>query len=290
MRVHDASPRQQRQTLRAVLGLIVSLSLPLAPALLEAQTDNAVVVTGKVVSSETGEPIQGAIVEVVALNLQTRTDAQGRFRLAGVPIGRHEFRVRQLGFRALVLTVGVPQPGQAELGRLELTAGTPVLEGVVVEAEPTVRHLAQVGFYERKESEVGAFVERKQLRAWAPRVTTDVLRHMPGIRVLPNPNYGRDLPPPRSAMGFVLGPSPGRDLRRFLIYSTRAPSAEQCPPLYFVDGVYVGDGLTVDLDSHVSAAQLDAVEYYSGSGRVPARFNRPGSACGVLVLWRRVGQ
>ncbi len=277
-------------TLRRAGLLAAALLFALQPvAALRAQQNTSVLV-GTVVAGETGEPVQEGIVEVLELGLRTQTDALGRFRLEGLSPGRVQIRLRRLGFRPAVVTLEILDPGEHELGAIALVSDPLVLEGVVVEGDEVVPKLDQMGFYTRKEEAFGQFVEQEQIEMWTPRVATDVLRHLVGIRVVRNPNYGGELPPQRTTFGYIVGPSPGKDLRRWIIYSPRATGGANCPMLIFLDGLYVGDARHVDVDSYVAATQLEAVEYYAGNARIPAAFNRTGAACGVLVFWNKAGQ
>ncbi len=106
---------------------------------------------------------------------------------------------------------------------------------------------------------------------------------MTGVRVLPNPNYGT------SAGGWY-------DARRFLITFQRSGARTfgfaknaggECPPIFFLDGQYVGNAVQVDVDRFLDPESIEAVEAYGGVGIIPAEFNRPGAACGVIAFWTR---
>lgn len=74
--------------------------LALAAHSLGAQGSTGVV-TGTV-RDETGRPVRDAVIALDADSLsavRSRTDAEGRFRLDGVTVGRHELQVARIGFR-----------------------------------------------------------------------------------------------------------------------------------------------------------------------------------------------
>jgi hypothetical protein len=255
-----------------------------------AHPERAVAIMGAVVSAESAEPLEGVTVELLPPGLVQQTDAQGRFRFAELEPGRYEVRIRRVGFRPLGFAIEVSDPDDdVDIGRIPLEASTPMLEGVVVEAGAVSARLASAGFYARRDVGAGAFIERAEIEEWTPRVVSDALRHVPGVRVQPNPNYGRSLQPRRSALGYAVAPGQGRDLRRLLIFSPRAPGGQQCPPLFYVDGVFLGDGIAVDIDQQLDVAAVEAVEFYAGTARIPPRYNRPGAVCGVFLFWTRVG-
>ncbi len=82
---------------RLLLSLIAFAALP-GPA--AAQPDAAAVFTGTVTDAETGAPLPAAHVFLAATMIGTTTDAEGRFRLTGIPRGAHRLYVSMLGFEA----------------------------------------------------------------------------------------------------------------------------------------------------------------------------------------------
>ena len=56
--------------------------------------------------------------------------------------------------------------------------------------------------------------------------------------------------------------------------------------LVFVDGAEM-TVMSDDINQLVSLSEVEAVESYSGVGTIPPQFNSTGSACGVVVIWRR---
>ena len=57
-------------------------------------------VTGTVTDSETGRPLEGAVVSVIGTQLQSATGATGAYRLTGIPPGRYAVRATLLGYRS----------------------------------------------------------------------------------------------------------------------------------------------------------------------------------------------
>ncbi|MCA2977574.1 MAG: carboxypeptidase regulatory-like domain-containing protein [Myxococcaceae bacterium] len=121
-----------------------------APARLDVTLDEGATVVGRVVDRVDGRPLPGARLSLErsqpsALTPQVlvRADGDGRFRLPGVPFGRHSVLVEADGYDARLTTVDAPPRG--EVGPLELyvapvpDGGTPRLElvgiGAVLKAE-----------------------------------------------------------------------------------------------------------------------------------------------------------
>lgn len=85
------------------------------------------------------------------------------------------------------------------------------------------------------------------------------------------------------------------DTRRWIVTMQRggprtfghARGGRECPPVLFHDGIYLGNALDVDIDAIVPLSDIEAIEAYGTAAGLPAEFNRPGSACGVIVFWTR---
>jgi hypothetical protein len=56
---------------------------------------------------------------------------------------------------------------------------------------------------------------------------------------------------------------------------------------FFLNGSYLGNDNTVQIDMILDVNQVEAVEAYSGGADIPPEFNVTGSACGVIVIWTR---
>jgi iron complex outermembrane receptor protein len=64
-------------------------------------------VKGRVVDAQTGEPIAKAVVSVRERQIETVTDASGRFRLADLPAGSVEIVVTTVGYGLAQRTLAV---------------------------------------------------------------------------------------------------------------------------------------------------------------------------------------
>jgi TonB-dependent receptor len=104
----------------------------LAPSAI-AQNTGAIVGT---VLDEQGNPLVGAEVSIAEVNLVTSTDAQGRFRLQGIPVGPQKVLVLYLSAaagdaREIVIEAGKTTDLQFSLKRFaeEIEVRAPILEG-----------------------------------------------------------------------------------------------------------------------------------------------------------------
>jgi iron complex outermembrane receptor protein len=124
----------------AVANLLVwALAVPWLPARAavppEEPADTAVI-SGRVRSQE-GEPVADATVVIVGLQWRTGTDAEGRYILAGVPLGRHVLEAVSPRHGTSIREVAVSAPGEMSL---DITLEVAVLrEEIVVSADAEER-------------------------------------------------------------------------------------------------------------------------------------------------------
>ncbi len=116
--------------LPVLLALAVALAAP--PASAQTQT-----VRGVVLDGDTRVPLVGANVVLADSDplLGTATDADGRFVLPRVPLGRHTLHVRYLGYAPRVLPNVLVRAGQETVLDIELVERVVEGEEVVVRAE-----------------------------------------------------------------------------------------------------------------------------------------------------------
>jgi len=114
--------RTRRQTLWSglVLAALGVLMLATAPAHAAAQTGTVV----GTVQSEEGPALSGVQMTLPGTGLAVSTGADGSFRIANVPVGTHELRAFQLGFR------------EARVQDVQVRAGEETRVDVVMETLP----------------------------------------------------------------------------------------------------------------------------------------------------------
>lgn len=105
----------------------------LCPAL-EAQTTQTI--RGTVYDADSRQPLPGAHVLLPGTDplLGTSTDAEGRFRLEGVPLGRHDLAAGFLGYEAALLPQVLVTAGKEVVLDLPLTESAAALGELVVSA------------------------------------------------------------------------------------------------------------------------------------------------------------
>ncbi|HEV8380021.1 MAG TPA: TonB-dependent receptor [Gemmatimonadales bacterium] len=116
------------------------LSAPAATPLL-AQTGT---IEGKVSSVSTREPIVGAEVSLVGINIGTRTGPGGTFTLLNVPVGPRELRVLAIGYKVATAHL-VVLPDQSVETTVQLAASVLQLDAIVVTGTPGQARVREVG-------------------------------------------------------------------------------------------------------------------------------------------------
>ena len=157
----------------------------------------------------------------------------------------------------------------AEIAEGKTLALTVVLDATATEIEGvTVEELARrrqilADFYDRSARGFGHFVTREQIEKRNPMNLSDMMRMIPGARLIPMRNGGQ------AALRF-----------------NRAMGARDCPPQYWVDGV---KAFALNIDD-IIPQDVEGIEIYEGASSVPPQFNtKEGTTiCGVVLIWTRI--
>ncbi len=262
------SPQPPRRLETALLwGRVAAVSLMLlsfstqGTAPLQAQEpDSASAVRGKVLEHETGKPLASAAVSLASGpgetdGIGTRiTNAEGNFLFSRVPPGTYRVIVTLIGYRDLQDTLQVHLESDLELV-LPMSVSPVKLEPLVVMVER--RHRGIMGDFEgRRRSRSGTFFDREEIEDRQPLLLTDLLRMVPGARVIPTGPYD---------------------------YTVRLRGG--CRPTLVVDGMRL---MTVEgMDHILPTMDLEAVEVYH-SASLPVQFG--SNPCGAIVVWTRRGE
>ncbi|MCO4099262.1 MAG: TonB-dependent receptor [Gemmatimonas sp.] len=119
----------------AAMGLLAHVSPPLlhaqgarpaAPATAASQPARTGTIQGRVLDRETQQPVSEAQVQLVGSTAGALSDSEGRFTLAGAPVGTQAIRVLRIGYRPTTvsdLLINPGRPTQVEV-QLETAAAT----------------------------------------------------------------------------------------------------------------------------------------------------------------------
>lgn len=217
-----------------------------------------------IVTDAGGDPIESAQVRLVGSGVAVRTPADGTFNFT-LPPGSHVVDIRRLGYAPARLIADV-QYDRDLIASVRLEMVPQQLASMVIAEEQGTSAGAAPGFAERRRRMNGVFVDRQRIDRARPMQLTDLLRGVPGIRLLPI----------RAFIGVTYVPQ-----------MLRASSlGARCPMSYYVDGMEF-EPYEQDINADIRPAEIEAIEVYQPS-QVPAQFSSSRSAqCGVMVIWTR---
>ncbi|MFB6240614.1 MAG: carboxypeptidase-like regulatory domain-containing protein, partial [Gemmatimonadota bacterium] len=137
-------------------------------------------VTGTVTRADNGQPLDAAQVVVVGTGLGTITDAQGNYRITGVPAGEQRVRVQLVGYASATKTVNV-QAGQAATADFQLSHSAVKMEQIVVTGTGTG------GVQRKKLGNTIGTIDASQVNSGSTGNVSEVLAgRESGVQVLPS--------------------------------------------------------------------------------------------------------
>jgi outer membrane receptor for ferrienterochelin and colicin len=136
-----------------------------------------------------------------------------------------------------------------------------VLDQVTVYGKASRRRIDYTGFLERRKSAgSGHFITRADIAALRPVDLADILRRVPGLRLVPTSYFD------------------------YTILSSRGASTNPsgtCQPLIFVDGARLTDDTA--LNGMLRPGDIAAIEVYAGLAGTPPQYS--GGDCGSILIW-----
>lgn len=239
------------------MRLLLAGALLLMPHVARAQA-----IRGIVIDNVDGRPISGVIVEGVLptgeLQAVTHTDSAGSFSLRMDRPGPIQLWLSHPSFTASGGINVTLEPGETvvelRMGRVAVP-----LQPLVVRFERDAR---LAGFHERLlQPGSGQFLTRAEIDTRPAARTTDLLREMHGVEIVPT---GGGMSRPRVQLIALRG----------------------CQPSIFIDGIAVRQFADSGVDEFLSPDMLYGVEVYTSGASVPSQFtSRDG--CGVVAFWTR---
>ena len=220
-------------------------------------------VTGTVVDSTTGQPLEGVRIVIVDMSVSTVTDSEGSFQFYGLQSGRHTLTVRRLGYEpaAIRFRLNAAESREADLGTLRLATAPVELDPLVVEADIIADYPQMEGFFQRMHSEHGTFLTEADVQRENPQETSHLIRRIPGFQA--------------NEFGAVWSNRGTGGMR---------PGAARCDVQYYINGTKV-NAPTIDV---VQPEAIVGMELYSGSSTIPAVYRSQSNAqCGVIAIWTR---
>lgn len=233
-----------------VVAALLGIAIGPVPAAAQAS------LRGRVIDSEIGQPLSGAIVRFGkdATTVAT-SDSLGLFRVLGLPRGILEVRIQLLGYEEGGFKIFIPDSGTVN-GNFALDFTGFMLPEIVVQARAEVLQPRYEDFERRRLRKLGAFFRWDDIKKATYSSVGDALRTVRGVRIQ-------------------------CDQSRFECYAvmSRTPN---CHPTWYIDGVQVHS-----FQENTPIRDIYGIEVYRGTGEIPAEFGGSTAACGVIVMWTK---
>jgi hypothetical protein len=237
------------------LGLALMLS---SATFLAAQTPRLL----GVYSATSGEPIEGVEVLDIATKTSAMTTQTGTISLSFLASGTTLLRLRKLGYEPYTTVVTISAVDTLPITVLLRPAVQTLPTVVSKDSAPKFISPGLRDFEERRRSGIhGSFVGEAEMRKQDDKKITWFVRQFPGVKVVCRN---------------------GCTASATRVQSKYAVLGGACLVEIYVDGA-------VWTDPNLENLRVDdyaAIEHYAGAS-IPAQYNKTGSTCGVLLLWRR---
>jgi carboxypeptidase family protein/TonB-dependent receptor-like protein len=210
-------------------------------------------------------PLEGAQVAVDGSTASVITDAQGAFRLSGLPEGTRMAEARALGYAPVRVQVEL---SRAEARRVSIAMSKQVatLDAVTVYGTKGRRLHDLTGFLDRRSHGFGHFITQKEIDEANAFSTCDLLRRVPGVNVRDAGGTG--------CTANIRGSSSGG----------LSQGVHMCEPKVYQDNMPFSGTLS-EFSQSLSPHDIMGIEVYSTASE-PPQFQ---GSCGVIVVWTRSG-
>ncbi len=269
--VQAGKPETQAATVAKAEGSMTQIQVRVPVKAVVAATPLSPLLRGKVVDTA-GAGLAVVEVALAEAGRRTVTDEEGRYEVRDVPPGRYQVVFRRIGYQPLTVfrsflrdTVVLDAQLAAEafvLPELETKARGP--EEVPVKLREWARR--------REFNGGGKFWDDSLLRTLEYRTLAEVLQPVSGVRILGGSGSGKSV---------------------LTTYGGRAgvTRGDPCEVVVYLDGQRIGIPKIAPFNlNDVPVHQIVAMEFYRSASEIPVELNSPGSMCGVLAIWTRVGK
>ena len=202
------------------------------------------------VLGETGQPLADVQLRVLETAARARTDSTGRYQLSGLPGGTQVLEAKRIGYRILQQPVPLVRGHDVEMAIS--------LQRIV--SLDSIRVVAQRNRYRdfemNRKRAFGRFLSEEDIAGRNAFQVTDLLRMMPGFRVVGN----------------------GFDAKVVSSRGSRSLSGGSCEANVVIDNMQHQD------INWLHPSNIGAMEVYAGSVGAPIQFD---SQCGVIVIWTK---
>lgn len=239
-------------------ALLVCAPLPAVAPAQQMGTAPTAAIVGRLVDRDSRAALRGARVSILGAHHDFAADSDGRFADRGLSPGTYVVQARAVGYATTSWVVYL-EDGQTVTQEFELALLPYTLDPVVVQRPPGFAEEWRREFEGRRASGRGYFITEEQIDAARPHALVDLLRNVPGVRLL------------------CAGAS------HCTVRMARA--ARQCRVDYVVDGFPATNSTSPDM----AMVGVIAVEVYRTLSETPIQFLKADNVCGTIVIWTRSG-
>jgi hypothetical protein len=217
--------------------------------------DAQATIRGRVIDSELGDPLPGAVVRIRGTSDTLITDTLGRFEAVGLRPGEAAVNIELVGYTPGFFKVRLASSGGVdEVFPLDFSGHR--LADVVVQARAEQLMPRYRDFEKRRQRGLGAYFRWDELKSKGYNSVGDALRTVRGVRIRCNQ-------------------------QRFECFATMVRTP-QCQPRWWIDGMEVGS-----FHENTPIRDIYGIEIYRGPGEIPGEFSGSNAACGVIIMWTK---
>jgi outer membrane receptor protein involved in Fe transport len=180
------SPSCARQT-AAGIGTVAILAFSVLVMVAVVQAGTTGKISGVVIDQGTGQPIAGAFVQVVGTSLSARADANGRYVILNVPVGRHTLVASVLGEQAVLPETELLLFQPIEVQDLKVSVDLNTEQDITLSSKPvemgTIVVIAERPVVIKDRTASLRIVESDQIQGLPTRGYREILALQPGVVV-----------------------------------------------------------------------------------------------------------
>ena len=135
-------------------------------------------IAGRVTSETTGEALPGATINIKGLNLFTKSDRYGSYRITNIPAGNHTLIVSYLGYKNKTRNVSIGENKKVSV-HIALSESMIDIDKVVV--QEVLLGQARALNQQKQSPKIETIVSRQQMERFPDLSIADAVKRIPGI-------------------------------------------------------------------------------------------------------------
>jgi hypothetical protein len=141
-------------------------------------------ITGKVISSKTGEPLIGATVSLDTLGRSTASDLNGSYTLSGLPVGNYSVSATYVSYSKKIVSDVVVTTGEETSLTISLDEQTGAnTQEVIVRTRLNRENVGSLLIAQKNSASVSDGISAETIRRTPDRNTSDVLKRVSGASI-----------------------------------------------------------------------------------------------------------